>query len=133
MTEIVVERDGKLVAWIGWGSRPRQGRVQMGLLLHPDHEDAGPDLVFHVLQLTAPAARLVARAREYEDAALRTLIDAGFEVAAEELLMLKHAQAEPARSRSLLTIARVPGVPIATLSLEAPRRNATLKVKDTTP
>ncbi|GAC1471562.1 MAG: hypothetical protein PVSMB7_23440 [Chloroflexota bacterium] len=111
MTEIVVERDGRVVAWIGWGVKLGHGYTQMGMLVHPLHAEVGPTLVHHALQTAPVGTRFVTRARDYQTHVLSAFEDAGFAVAAEEVLMIKHAGVEPAPARMRLKVAPVPGVP----------------------
>lgn len=109
MSELVVEIDGRIVAWIGRGTRERHGFVQVGMLLRPECDSLGHDLVHYMMRTALPDCRLVVRVREYHDAILRAFIDAGFTVVREETLMLKHAAVE--RVPSAKTRLRAVGVP----------------------
>ena len=108
-SDIVVEIDGKIAAWIGWMRKPRQGFYQMGMMIHPDYPDLGPDLLRYALRSLPPGSRCAARVREYQTEALRTFTDAGFSIEAEDTLMVKHAGLELAREPKGLR--RVVGVP----------------------
>ncbi|HZU12649.1 MAG TPA: hypothetical protein VFB58_07395 [Chloroflexota bacterium] len=110
MEEIVVERDGEIVAWVGW--EPGTGRrKRLGLLVRPDYRELGSDLLAYVLERTPPAVSFVARVRGYQQEVLSLFEESGFHVAAEEMLMLRHANVQPARSESArMRIAHVPGI-----------------------
>lgn len=94
VSEVVVEREGRVVAWIGWGTRIRSHHRNMVILLHPDHSDLAPELIRHALQQGAQGCRFVVRVRDYHVHTLRALTDAGFTVEAEEILLVKHAGVE---------------------------------------
>jgi hypothetical protein len=128
-SEIVVERDGRIVAWVGWGDLGRK-RAQMGHLLHPDHADLGPHLLEHVLERAMPNCRLFARVRDYQTETIRVYEEAGFTVAAEEVLMVKHAGVElaPALQRTL-KVAHVPSMQALPIRLHDGRQPA-LQVLD---
>jgi hypothetical protein len=118
MSEIVVERDGKLVAWVGWGARCGSHLININLLVDADHREIGPDLIRHVLKQIKPGHRLVARVRDYQVEITRAFTDSGFEVVSEEVLLLKHAGVELARAQSRrLNVAAVPSVPGFNLKL----------------
>ena len=106
--EVVVERDGRIVAWIAW-RRARGMASPMGILIHPDHADLGPELLSHALRAMGPY-RPLARVREYQSETLSLLEDAGFTMAGEELLIVKHAQVVRARL-SRIAARNVAGLP----------------------
>lgn len=110
-SEIVVERDGKVIAWIGWGVKVTGNLYEIGMLVHPEHRELGPDLLEHVLSQGPADRSYVARVREYQGEVLRTFLESGFEIVAEEILMVKHARVELARpAKARLQIARVPSM-----------------------
>lgn len=111
MSEIVVERDGRIVAWIGWGTKPRRGIVRAGMLLHPAHRELGADLLQHALHQAPAGSRLMARVREYQVDTLRAFLDAGFHVVGEETVMVKHAALEPApAAKKRMRVVSVPSM-----------------------
>lgn len=110
MSEIVVEREGRVVAWIGWGTYAGRGLRQLGLLIEREYQDLARGLLVHVLQNATPGRQFVARVRDYQTEVLRAFLDTGFQVVAEEDLMVKHALVEPARARARMHVARVPGI-----------------------
>ena len=109
--EIVVERNGRIVAWIGWGAKARPGLLKLGMLVHPAHKDLGPDLLHHALKTLEPTSRFVARVRSYHAEMLQTFLDAGFRVVTEEVIMVKHAEVEVARTATgRMRVVNVPGI-----------------------
>jgi hypothetical protein len=109
MQEIVIERDSRLVAWVGWRQKPRRGLNQVGLLVHPDHKETGPALLAYAL--TCVRGQPFARVREYQEDVLRDFLDEGFEVIDEETMMVKHARVELARAqRPRVKAVTVPGI-----------------------
>jgi hypothetical protein len=111
MSEIVVERDGRIVAWIGRGTKPRHGVAQVGMLIHPGHADLGSDLLQQTLQMAPAGCRLLARVRDYQVESLRAYLDAGFEQVAEETLMLRHAALEVAPAmKARMRVVSVPSM-----------------------
>ncbi len=98
MSEIVVERDGRVVAWVGWGSKAEAGFLRVGMLLHPQHAQLGPILLRHAHRQVKPGCRLLARVRDYQVETLRAFTDTGFQAVGEEVLMVKHAGVEAVRS-----------------------------------
>jgi hypothetical protein len=110
MSEIVVERDGRIAAWIGWGVNLGRGYTQIGMLIHPEHRDVGPVLLDHVLDSSPPQARFVARIRDYQTDVLGVFSDAGFTTVAEEILMIRHAAIELAREARRVKVAPVPSI-----------------------
>jgi hypothetical protein len=119
MSQIVVERDGHLVAWTGWGARSGGDVHQIGLLVHPDHKALAGDLLHHVLGQLPGGSECVARIREYQVEALDALLEAGFTVVAEDVLMVKHAGVEPARVAKRIRVARVPSIQAFRIQLGA--------------
>jgi hypothetical protein len=125
MTEVVVERDGKLVAWVGWGPAAGPHFVQVNLLVEPAYADLAPELVRHAVQQLKAGDRPVARVRDYHNEAIRAVLENGFELVAEEVLMLKHAGVERAlASRRRLQVAPVPSLQALNVRLGSPRRMA---------
>ena len=111
MSEIVVEKDGRIVAWIGWGAKAHDGLVQLGMLVHPDHKDLAPNLLMHALDSAPPNTRFITRVREYRVEVLKAFTEAGFQITAEEAVMVKHAGVEMAQvERGKLRLARVPSI-----------------------
>jgi hypothetical protein len=115
MSEIVVERDGRLAAWIGWGVNLGHGYTQIGMLIHPDHRDVAPLLLDHVLRSAGENARFVARVRDYQTHVLNAFTDAGFTLIEEEILMIKHARVELAPATKRLKIAPVPSIHVPSI------------------
>lgn len=113
MSEIVVERDGRIAAWIGWSTKPRNGHPSLKLLVHPDHKGLGAELLHHVLQQSKPQVQFRTRVREYQVETLAAFEEAGFEIMAEETVLVKHAAVELARveERARPRAVRVPGIP----------------------
>ena len=111
MTEIVVEKEGRIVAWVGWGAKVRSGLVQIGMLLDPQYKELGPDLLHHALRTLSPESRFVARVRDYHVEAVRAYEEADFQCVAEEILMVKHAGMELApTAKRRMRIASVPSI-----------------------
>ena len=117
--EIVVERHGRIVAWIGWGAKVRPGLVKLGTLVHPGHKDLAPDLLHHALKTLPPNSRFVARVRSYHPELLRTFQDAGFRVMADQVIMVKHAEVEVARTATArMRVVNVPGIQALPIQLK---------------
>jgi hypothetical protein len=110
VSEIVVERDGQAVGWIGWGSRAAPGLRRLGLLVHPDHTELAPVLLRHVLAQAGPDTAFQARVRDYHSELLTAFTEAGFRPVGEEVLMVRHGGVVPARARPRMQVARVPGI-----------------------
>lgn len=111
MREIVVERDGQMVAWVGWGARLGRGVAQIGLLVHPDHAALGMDLLRYALGQSPSGTHLVARVRDYQPEVLNAFLRSGFSQVADEVLMVKHAQVVPVQTlKPIMAVASVPGV-----------------------
>jgi hypothetical protein len=110
MSEIVVERDGRIAAWIGWGVNLGRGFTQIGMLIHPEHRDVAPVLLHHVLHAAPEQARFVARVRDYQTDVLTVFRDAGFDTVAEEILMIRHAAVEQAREARRMKVAPVSSI-----------------------
>jgi len=98
MSEIVVEQDGRVVAWVGWGSKVEAGFLRVGMLLHPRHAQLGPILLQHAHRQVKPGCRLLTRVRDYQVETLRAFTDTGFQAVGEEVLMVKHAGVEAVRT-----------------------------------
>jgi len=123
VSEIVVERDGRIAAWIGWGARVGPGQLQLGMLIHPRYKDLASVLLHHALRRMPLDHRFIARVRDYQCEAFRALLDAGFEIAAEEILMLKHATVEPVRAaKRRMRVASVPSIQALPIRLGPPAR-----------
>jgi hypothetical protein len=111
MTEIVVEGDGHVVAWISWGARLGPHHRGMTMLLHPDHKELADVLIRHALAQGPDDSRFVARVRDYHVHALRAFIDAGFSIESEEVLLVKHAGVELAPAfKPRLAVNTVPSI-----------------------
>lgn len=110
MSEIVVERDGAAVAWIGWGSRATPGSRRLGLLVHPDHRDLAADLLRHVLSQSGPTTTFRVRIRDYQSEMLSAFEDAGFRLIREEVLMIRHGGVVPVRVRPRMRVAPAPSI-----------------------
>lgn len=109
MSEIVVEREGNIVCWVGWGVRVGLTLRQIGMLVHPQYREVAPALLQYVLETAPPGWRFVARVRDYQSEVLRVFLAAGFQITAEELLMVKHARVEVApAARRLIQVAQIP-------------------------
>lgn len=109
--EIVVEREGRIVAWIACRTKPQGRFVPVGMLVHPDYKDLGPVLLRHVLHRASPGYPLVTRVRDYQVDTLNAFLDAGFAITAEEVLMVKHAQVEFALDAKLARrVATIPTI-----------------------
>jgi hypothetical protein len=96
MSEIVVERDGRIVCWVGWGAPLGHDLRRIGLLVHPAERQVAIQLLHHVIS-RSPEHRFLARVREYDGEALNAFRDVGFVIADEEVVMVKHARVELAR------------------------------------
>jgi len=108
MSEIVVERDGRVVGWIGWGQRAGPDLYQIGLLVHPAHRELASDLLRHALK-NNPGRRFVARVRDYQQDVLGAFCEAGFTIQAEEVILLRHARVEVAPlPKRILALPHVP-------------------------
>jgi hypothetical protein len=111
MSEIVVESDGRVVAWISWGTRMGPHHRGMAMLLHPEHKELAPVLIRHALKQGPDGCRFVARVRDYHVHTLRAFTDAGYSIEAEEVLLVKHAGVELAPSfKTRLTVKTVPSI-----------------------
>jgi hypothetical protein len=111
MSDIVVERDGRVVAWISWGTRLGPHHRGMAVLVHPDHSDVAPVLIRHALKSGSNGCRFVVRVRDYHVHTLRAFTDAGFSIEAEEVLLVKHAGVELAPSfKTRLAVNTVPSI-----------------------
>jgi hypothetical protein len=111
MSEIVVERDGRMVGWISWGVRLGPNYRSMAMLLHPDHSELAPILIRHALKQGVRGCRYVVRVRDYHTHAVRAFIDAGFSIQTEEVLLVKHAGVEAAPSfKARLSVSTVPSI-----------------------
>lgn len=111
MSEIVVERDGRVVGWISWGVRLGPNYRSMAMLLDPDNSELAPILIRHALQQGVHGCRFVARVRDYHTHAVRAFLDAGFSIQAEEVLLVKHAGVEMAPAyKARLSVNTVPSI-----------------------
>ncbi|GAC1319454.1 MAG: hypothetical protein NVS2B16_16020 [Chloroflexota bacterium] len=111
MSEVVVEQDGRIVAWIGWGARRQHGTVELAMLVHPDYKDLANNLVAHALDRAPSHTRFVARVRDYRVETMRALTDMGFQIVGEETVMVKHAGVEVVQEeRPTLRLGRVPSI-----------------------
>lgn len=121
VSEIVVERDGRVVAWIGWGSGRMSGTHQLGLLVHPSHAELAGPLLEHVLNSIPDGTTLMARVRDYQPETVNALAEAGLEIVAEEILMVRHGRVAlvPAET-SRLRVAHVSGIGVLTAHMAIP-------------
>lgn len=111
LSEIVVERDGRTVAWIGWDPRKGKTTRQIDLLVEPEYRQLAPDLLEHVLGQANPGTRFIARVRDYHPETVSVFVDAGFSVVCEEVLMVRHGGVELARTElARMRVAPVPGI-----------------------
>jgi hypothetical protein len=111
MSEVVVERDEHIVGWVGWSRSSRRGMCRLGLLVHPDHRDLASDLLRQAQTQAPTGCRLVARVREYQIDTLNAFLEAGFEIAAEDILMVKHAMVEMAwGGKKRMKVAPIPSI-----------------------
>lgn len=111
MSEIVVEREGRVVGWISWGVRLGPSYRTMAMLLDPDHGELAPILIRHALQQGVQGCRFVARVRDYHTHAVQAFLDAGFSIQAEEVLLVKHAGVEMAPAfKARLSVNTVPSI-----------------------
>lgn len=123
MSEIVVERDGRVVAWISWGTRLGPHHRVMAMLLQPEEADLAPVLIRHALKQGSNGCRFVARVRDYHMHAVRAFLDAGFTIEAEEVLLVRHANVEVAPAyKHRLNVNTVPS--ISGFNLRSPVRPA---------
>src|SRR5579872_2582292 len=109
-SEIVVERDGRVVAWIGWGSAAGRGITHIDLLVHREHAEAAASLVDHVLATAPEGTLFAARVRDYHTEALTILRNAGFEIVGEEVLLVKHGSVELAKVKLWWKVTPAPSV-----------------------
>lgn len=138
MSEIVVEGEGRILLWIGWGVPLGKDLRQIGMLVHPDARDMAPDILHHVLQSAPRNQRYVARVRDYQSEVVSIFLQAGFRIAAEEIFMVKHAGVELARvERRRMRVAHMPSIQGLNSRLGVPpspvtaRMRTTSTVKDT--
>jgi hypothetical protein len=110
MSEIVVERDGHAVAWVGWGSRAAPRARRLGLLVHPDYRDVAPVLLRHVLSQSLPGTAFLARVRDFQSELLPVFYQAGFRLVGEEALMVRQGGVVPVRARPAMRPVQVPGI-----------------------
>lgn len=110
MEEIVVERDGQIAAWIGWDPGTSRRR-RLGLLVRHEYRELGADLLAYVLDRAPQNVTFVARVRGYQGDVMTLFADAGFRIVAEDMLMIRHADVQPARSeRARVRLAHAPGI-----------------------
>jgi hypothetical protein len=111
MSEIVVEREGRIVAWLGT-TKERNGQWRLQMLVHPDYRDVGPKLLHHALTLGPARGGFSTRVRDYQTDTLAAFTGAGFTIMAEETLLVKHGQVELAReAKRRVRLSRVPSMP----------------------
>lgn len=107
--ELVVEREGQLVGWVGWKFH-RAGRretARLGLLTGVDESDMASSLVQYALHLIGNEnshASVIIRLRDYQMASEMPFKDLGFEEACRESLHIKHGRLQfiPRKSARLL-------------------------------
>jgi hypothetical protein len=111
MSEIVIERDGKVIAWVGWGKRLAPKHRNIAMLIHPDHIELARALLGQAMRQAGDGCRLVTRVRDYHLETLRAFTDAGFTVVAEDVILVKHGAVEMAPvQKSRLAVQAVPSV-----------------------
>lgn len=128
-TEIVVERDGQIVAWIGWYARPRGRYTPVGMMVHPDHADLAPDLLSHVLDQASGSRQLVARVREYQERTLQAFLDAGFRITSEETVVVRHGLLIPAPIRQRVRTVTIPTISVSPMVGVGPGANPALYIR----
>jgi hypothetical protein len=117
--EIIVEREGRIVAWIGWRVRATHGVRPVAMIVHDEHAETGLELLMHALRQAPAGTRFRARIREYQPEALQAFLDAGFTIIATEVVMVRHGRLQPALARKRVAVARIPSMPVAPLHLGA--------------
>jgi hypothetical protein len=111
LSEIVVECDGRVVGWIGWGPGGCAGMQQLGILVHPEHTELLRPLLSHVLGRAPSGSSFLVRVRDYQPEALTALLEAGFTLIGEEILMVRHGRVALASvEKARLRVAHVPSV-----------------------
>lgn len=125
-TELVVEREGELVAWIGWtpagGGPGSPEHVRLGLLTQNDDlemADALLDYGLHAIAAKRPHAGILLRLRDYQLALEPALLDHGFMHVSKDTLHIKHGRLQLVPRRLSRFFDLAPRV--RTLSLEPGR------------
>lgn len=110
-SELVVERDGELVGWVGWVfvglGAGCQDHVRLGLLAHADDTDMAEAMLeyaLHAISGERPTTRIIVRLRDYQMPLNRVLEDHGFTAVFRETLHIKHGRLQllPKRVSRLL-------------------------------
>ncbi|HZT96330.1 MAG TPA: GNAT family N-acetyltransferase [Chloroflexota bacterium] len=113
-SELVVEREGQIVGWVGWVFRglPMGDHevVRLGLLTGTDDADMATSLIQYALHLIGsrhPHARVAVRLRDYQMPLHLSLLDLGFVEAARVSLHIKHGRLQllPKKASRLLEFA----------------------------
>jgi hypothetical protein len=113
LSQIVVERNGQIVAWIGWRQR-RAKSGDLSLLLHPSHMDLASPLLNHVLrQARDPGVKFRTRVRDYQPETLNAMQRAGFSIEQEQIMLVKHGLVDYAKAtQGRLKAVKVPSLPV---------------------
>lgn len=119
LVEIVVERDGQIVAWVGWQPKLRRGSIPLGMVVHPNHTDLARDLLSHALDQVTAGGRFVARVREYQENAIQAFLDTGFQVIARETVTVKHGLLAPAPVKRKVRVPGIPTIPVSPIAVGA--------------
>lgn len=118
LVEIVVERDGQIVAWAGWQANPRRGTTPIGMVVHPNHPDLARDLLSHALDQATVGSQFAARVREYQEHAVQAFLDTGFQVITRETVTVKHGLLAPAPVKRKVRVPGIPTIPVAPIVVE---------------
>jgi hypothetical protein len=99
------------VGWIGWSPSGPPGTYQLGILVHPARKEFAHPLLCHVLHQVPAGSRFVVRVRDYQPEAVTALLELGFTILGEEILMVRHGRVVLAPvEKARLRVARVPSV-----------------------
>lgn len=104
--ELVVERDGDIVGWVGWSyagsSQAGRDHVRLGLMTGTDHTDlAAPllDYALYVIGSKRPGASVTLRLRDYQTPLMQTLFDRDFREVGHDTLFIKHGRLQTVAKR----------------------------------
>jgi hypothetical protein len=106
LTDLVVERDGEIVGWVGWSpfgtATGLREHVRLGIMTSTDQpEIIAPllDYALYVIGSKRPNAEVVIRLREYQSSAFSALIERGFTEVARDTLFIKHGRLQVVTKR----------------------------------
>lgn len=122
--EVVLSDEGLIVAWARLTRLKGYAAQQLEIMLHPRADGFLPALLAHVA--VALRARLdyrtLCRVRAYESAILTGLLDAGFDIAADQALLVKHAAARVTERQLLIEALRAQslGIDMSQATVSAP-------------